>query len=255
MWLIQMDDEDVAAVIDNKLYVMPPGKPVEFPEFEGNIMLARHHYCGIVRVTETRDDEGVHLHTKEAREAATALLAAKDREIVTEYIQTQLEDRVKINMPALPPAGRQAKVIARSGVKLAEYGVRPVGWIMGKGAEAAAPSTDVSERIASLEAQLAKVTELLTKTLGDKAEADLTQGPTEVSEEEKAKLDEREDPDTVTLPGVGRVSTDEPGDALEYEVQKAFTVGGTKYKKGSKVRLPLEIAEQHFDQLLLVEGQ
>ncbi len=252
MWLLHVDEtEQVAAVIDNKLYVLPPGKPVEMPEFDGNIIMARLHYCGIVRVTETRDDEGIHLHTKEAREASKTLLAQKDREIVTEYIQIQLEDRVKINMPALPPSGRQAKVIARSGVKLEDYGVRPVGWVMGKAAEAAIPAAQ-DGRLAALESQVAKLTSLLTAALTDKAKAELTAPPTDVPPPAPVGAEE---PAEVVLPGAGRVSTDEPGDALQYEVVRAFTVDGTKYKKGSKVRLPLEIAEQHFPQLLLVEGQ
>jgi hypothetical protein len=262
MWLLQMDDEDAADVIDNKLYVLPPGKPVEMPDFDAGIMMAHNHQFGIVQVRETRDDEGIHLHTAEARVAAKALLVTKDNEIVAEYIRVQLEDRVKAGRPALPPSGRCAKVVKRSGTKLADYGVKPVGWVMDPSAAAAPADVAMTERIAHLEAQLT----VLTKALAAKVETDLapaapppnppgTLGSGLEEAEAGEPAPEPAPPEVETSAGAGRISTDEPDGALQYEVMRAFKVGGTKYKKGEKVRLPLEIAEGHFDKLLLVEAQ
>ena len=67
------------------------------------------------------------------------------------YINTQLESRVRQNMPPLPPSPAVQKIIEEDGWDLGSYGIHPVGWKIEERKGQQAVATD--DKIALLEKQ------------------------------------------------------------------------------------------------------
>lgn len=136
-WLLHVDAEHdegqgpgiVCDRIDVNDYRLPANRPVEISNnFHANKVMEHKSYHGVVVVNHVTNDEGVKLDLDDARRRATATLFTRERDAIDRYIKTQLEDRLRMNYPALPPDARTARLIVKHGVDLTTYGIKPVGW-------------------------------------------------------------------------------------------------------------------------------
>lgn len=130
--VLQMSNETVHDVIDGRLYSVPHGEPFEFAStFIGRKFIEHKHWWGVVEVRTTRTRSGISFEIEEAMERANQLLLQKDQEVIQNYINTQYDDRLAHGKPALKPGGRAAMIMAKHGINLASYGIRPVGTLEG----------------------------------------------------------------------------------------------------------------------------
>lgn len=155
-------------------------------DFMAGKILEHLHYYGIVEVLSTRTRGGVTFDMEDAVKRAIDCLRVSEEQCVNDYVQFQLEDRVRKNYPPLPPAGRALACVVKHKVNLLKYGLRPVGWnppyeldgpaasVVPVNGASPAPS-EVDQRIQSLEQTLmqqqAMIIELLSgrKSKGKRA--------------------------------------------------------------------------------------
>lgn len=110
-------------------YVIPYDLPTDIErDFMADKIVEHLHYFGIVEVYSTRDRAGVHFDMEDARNRALTSLEISEKECIDQYVRTQLEDRVRMNYPALPPMGRAMECVIKHKVNLLKYGLQPVGW-------------------------------------------------------------------------------------------------------------------------------
>lgn len=171
-----------AAFVDGNgfKHTIPYDDPTEFQNEHLAERIVHHlQYYGMVEVHTVKSKTGVQFDMDDARKRAKANLAVSERQCVTEYVKTQLEDRVRHNLSPLPPEGRALQSCIKGKVNLLKYGIRPVGWEAPYEMEAlpagmaAAPSstpTNLERIILQLQDQLASQQILINSLLaGDRA--------------------------------------------------------------------------------------
>lgn len=131
-FVLHMDDVTVSDRIDLQLIEIAPNKPYRFDdEFICEKFMEHKWYHGFVKVEQEFNDEtgAFKLNLEKARAESKLRLENADDQMVQQYVRTQMEDRVAIGRPPLPPVGRVADIITRRKVDLAgTYGIHPVGW-------------------------------------------------------------------------------------------------------------------------------
>jgi hypothetical protein len=153
MWVIHAGDEPVYENISGVgLFCFPSKEPVEIKdEHLAGVLLDRLSWAGLTPIPETRVKGLPQFDTKQALAAASEALKIARKTIVERYINTQLESRVRQNMPPLPPSPAVQRIIEEDGWDLASYGIHPVGWKIEERKGQQAVATD--EKIVLLEKQ------------------------------------------------------------------------------------------------------
>lgn len=149
-YLYHCDDINVEDVIDGTLYVIPPNKIVEVKnDFHAEAILSHKHFQGLVEVTIIPKEDGSGFDwTPGYKQIAADRLAASDDNRIQDWVQGQIEERVRKNYPALPPSDRLKLIIKRRGVEISNFGLHPVEIKQGqKPVASPAESVNVTELI------------------------------------------------------------------------------------------------------------
>ncbi len=172
--------------LDDHWFRIPPDEPFEVdkdsngrqldnPEFYAHHIMAQHgSIYGIVPVPATKTRTGIVLDVDTALEQASAALLMNRHRHINNWAQEQLQSRVKLNLPVLPPTGFVEESIKELGVDLqASYNFKPVGWnfkpkvaahVQGQElATASIATVDHSDDIATLQEDNAELRDRLTR--------------------------------------------------------------------------------------------
>lgn len=120
-----------AALCDGngKLWTVPYDNPTEFEnEYMADKIVEHCHYDGIIIVKASRDRAGVHYDMEDARERALRALDVSIDACINDYVLNQMQDRVRMNFPPLPPMGRALECCIVRKYNLLKAGIRLVGW-------------------------------------------------------------------------------------------------------------------------------
>jgi hypothetical protein len=120
-----------AAFVDGngKKWTVPGGEPTEFEnEFMASKIMEHCHYYGIVEVAQTRTGKGIEYDLEDAEARAGEALLRSEKNCINDYVKTQLESRVKQNVPPLPPEGRALECVVKHRYNLKKAGLHVVGW-------------------------------------------------------------------------------------------------------------------------------
>lgn len=129
--LLHVDEDSIVGdVINGKPIRLPANEPVELDAFIADAIVNHiGHLYGIVIVNQVRTKTGVTWDVEEAQDRAENYLKECEKTVVDFYIRQQMEDRIAIGKPALPPTGRALDVIKANRINLRkQYGITPVGW-------------------------------------------------------------------------------------------------------------------------------
>lgn len=135
----------VEAVVDGapagptgRLFIVEVDDPTEVPWEAGRFMLEHLGYTGVVRVDviESRNARNQLIGTEydiiRAKAESEEKLKMADQHIWQQFISDMMEDYVARrdgkNKAVPPPPARINKIIARRGYKLADYGIKPIGF-------------------------------------------------------------------------------------------------------------------------------
>lgn len=169
-----------AALCDGngKLWRLPFDTPTEFAnEYMAGKIVEHCHYLGVVEVHSTRDRAGVHYDMEDAKQRA---LHANDISIdacINDYVMNQMQDRVRMNLPPLPPQGRALESCIIRKFNLFKAGIRLIGWVppyemedpgYGNTPIGSGQPAMVDERINQLQAQLMTMNQMLLELLQGK---------------------------------------------------------------------------------------
>ncbi len=111
------------------LFSFPSSEPVEIEDRHiAGVLLQQLAWSGLTEVPQTRVNGLPHYDLESAKREATAKRKAARKARVEQYIQHQLETRVRQNLPPLPPAPAILEIIEEDGWDLEAYGIHPVGW-------------------------------------------------------------------------------------------------------------------------------
>lgn len=126
--LYHTDKEVIHDLNDGRLYTFPPQEPVEVEDdYIAKRILEHLWYYGLVEVPTVRTRSGVAFDLESAQASADAALKAADKKMLQQYIDIQLEDRIRKNHVPLPPTGRHKYVIDKYKVDLTKYGIKLIG--------------------------------------------------------------------------------------------------------------------------------
>jgi len=180
IFLYHVDDENAEAVIDGRLFVIPPNDLFEVPEIRGTDtnnngpqeyiipdrivaqkLLEHCWYHGVVQVPMIKTKGGVSSDIESAKRAAREALNNAHDMMLTRYVQDQQERVTRENKPAIAPGGRLTNIIERRGIDLKkEFNIDPPGWksdkIRDRDAEFAAMQKKIDELTALVTSQKGK---------------------------------------------------------------------------------------------------
>jgi hypothetical protein len=152
---------------NGRLFIVEPEDPTEVPWEAGRFMLEHLGYTGVVRVDviETRNARGHLTGTEYDVEKAHAESVEKsrlaDQTIWQQYISDMMEDYVARrdgkNKAVPPPPRRITRIIERRGYKLADYGIKPIGFedpVDVKTREMESENKTLKAQMAELQAQM-----------------------------------------------------------------------------------------------------
>lgn len=140
-------------------YTLPTNEPVEITGPDADFMAQKlielyGPVYGIIEIASHKTRSGTSIDVDAAEVECKKALTAHEDLMLSNWVRTQQEERLKINMPVLPPRGRVKQIIEERGIDLqARYGFRPVGYDY-----TPTPAADNSALIAentALKAQLA----------------------------------------------------------------------------------------------------
>lgn len=119
MYLMHSGKEPIHDVVQGRLYTFIPNEPLKIADnFIGHAILRHKAPMGLIEVPATEDRFGIHVDVAAGEKIAAQAQKRTRRAMVEQYIRTQREDRLRFNMPALPPHGTVAKIILEEGIKL-----------------------------------------------------------------------------------------------------------------------------------------
>lgn len=170
--LYHLSEGPITEKLGHIMYRIPPGEPTEIADdFHAEKLLERFAApFGLVEVCVYKTADGTKYDLEKAHAEAVEGLAAGEEACIAKYIKVQLEDRIRVNFPPLPPVGRVAELIKKRNVDLGMYGIRPFGMPL---LEATA---DVSRaEFEALKRQNATLADKLSRLMG----SDLDTGDTE----------------------------------------------------------------------------
>lgn len=116
--------------LDDHWFELPTGEPVEIEsDFYANALLEHYgHIYGIVDVPYTKSRTGLVVDIEAAEAAARSYLKRSEEALLIKWVMGQKEERVRANLPVLPPTGRVEEIIRQNNIDLkARFGLVPVG--------------------------------------------------------------------------------------------------------------------------------
>lgn len=125
------EDATLMLQLDDHWYRIPPNEPfeVESDFYAMHILAIYGIIYGIVEIATTKTRTGISFDPDSALDDAKAYLVECQERMITQYARQQMEDRVKNNLPTLPPTGFVKDAIKARNVNLQQrYGFTPLGW-------------------------------------------------------------------------------------------------------------------------------
>jgi hypothetical protein len=165
MYLIHVGPEPIYFNLQNVgLITFRPNEPVEVKEeHSGKCILEALRKQGLVEVPVAIDKNGFKIPNMEtALKNAHVALEDGAKSMFMNYVKTQLDDRISIGKPPLPPSPAIQKIIERYGFDLESYGIKAQGWQVGGQTKQLA--VELAELKQKLQA-LAEQNEMLIKEL------------------------------------------------------------------------------------------
>jgi len=115
---------------DGRLYKIPAGKAIKVPFEVGRFLLDTQSFpfLDVVRVSEEETDSGITYDIELARAESADRRKIADDAAFNQYVQGAVEDFVKRNKPVPQPPAHILRIMKRTGYKLEDYGIHPIGW-------------------------------------------------------------------------------------------------------------------------------
>jgi hypothetical protein len=117
--------------LDDHRFIIPPNEPfeVESDYYAHHIMAIYGPIYGVIELPVTKTRTGVVIDPEAGLRDAQAALVAARWQAIFQYARIQMEDRVRSNLPTLPPTGFAEESVRILGVNLqARFGFSPLGW-------------------------------------------------------------------------------------------------------------------------------
>lgn len=173
--------EELHLQLDSHWFIIPPDEPfeVESDYYAFHLLQIYGPVYGIVELPVTKTRTGVTFDPDEGLRFAQVAMRRSMEEAVNQYARVQMEDRVRNNLPTLPPSGLAAQAIRQLKINLQQrYGFTPLGWNREENGQAvmsdgmmqsvASHQTDLvtlKSENADLKSQMAKMQETLEALL------------------------------------------------------------------------------------------
>jgi hypothetical protein len=164
--------EPIATVVDGRLFMLFPGKPLEI-ESKGDArtvseMLERY---GVVQVKETKRPGGVDYDLAGASKHSHERIKIHAQKDLEAYVAEQQQRKQK-NMAVLPPTGQQAWAVDFLKVDLSQHGLDPVGYKVGeRKAEQDAYRASLEATVKAQDEKIAKLLAMV-EGLAERAQSD-----------------------------------------------------------------------------------
>lgn len=116
--------------LDDHYFEFPTMEPVEVESdfYAEKLLEVYGHIYGIVNVPYSKGRTGISVDVESAQHAAKAHLKKTETEMLLAWVTQQKEDRVRQNLPVLPPTGRVEEIIRKGKINLQQrFGITPVG--------------------------------------------------------------------------------------------------------------------------------
>ena len=183
IFLLHVDSEAATALVDGRLFVIPPNELFEVPEIRGTDcnnngpmeyvitdkqvaqkLIAHCWYHGVVEVPMTRTKGGVTSDIETARKVARQALETAEDTILTQYVEAQQERVIRENKPAIPPSAPLIKIIEKRGINLKkEFNIDPPGYNVAQHRDRDAEMDVLRKQVEELTALLTSPKELTKK--------------------------------------------------------------------------------------------
>lgn len=117
--------------LDTHWFIIPPFEPfeVESDYYAHHLMAIYGPVYGLIELPTTRTKTGIIFDPEEGLHRAKVYFRECQESSVLQYARIQMEDRVRSNLPTLPPTGFVLEAIKELGIDLQQrFGFTPMGW-------------------------------------------------------------------------------------------------------------------------------
>lgn len=165
------DDAPLRINLGDTWYDLPTNEPVEITGPDADFMAQKlvelyGPVYGLIEVASHKTRSGTQIDIDAAEAQCKKALRAHEDLMLANWVRTQQEERLKINLPVLPPRGRVQQIIEERKIDLqAKYGFRPVGYDYTPTPGATADNSALLAENAELKAKLAANDDRLTKLM------------------------------------------------------------------------------------------